>query len=83
MSTDAPRMPEGMPVPAAVYLLRRHDGLRFKIGWAREPLSRVLRLPEFEADELTWWALKWPGCPASSGRSRSSARCTVAWPPSR
>lgn len=52
MSADSPRMPGGVPVPAAVYLLQRHDGLRFKIGWAREPLSRVLRLPEFAADEL-------------------------------
>lgn len=45
-------VPNGAALPAAVYLLQRHDGLRFKIGWAREPLSRVLRLPEFEADEL-------------------------------
>lgn len=45
-------VPNGAAVPAAVYLLQRHDGLRFKIGWAREPLSRVLRMPEFEADEL-------------------------------
>lgn len=52
MSAVDPRMPEGVTVPAAVYLLQRHDGLRFKIGWAREPLSRALRLPEFEADEL-------------------------------
>lgn len=46
------RVPEGVTAPAAVYLLQRHDGQRFKIGWSREPLSRVLRLPEFEADEL-------------------------------
>ena len=52
MSGAEPRMPNDVAVPAAVYLLQRHDGLRFKIGWAREPLSRVLRLPEFEADEL-------------------------------
>lgn len=52
MSDADRRVPEGVTVPAAVYLLQRHDGLRFKIGWAREPLSRVLRLPEFEADEL-------------------------------
>ena len=38
--------------PAAVYLLQRHDGLRFKIGWAVEPMTRVKRLPEFLADEL-------------------------------
>jgi hypothetical protein len=38
--------------PAAVYLLKRHDGLRFKIGWAVDPMERVKRLPEFTADEL-------------------------------
>lgn len=38
--------------PAAVYLLQRHDGQRFKIGWAVEPMVRVRRLPEFLADEL-------------------------------
>lgn len=38
--------------PAAVYLLQRHDGQRFKIGWAVEPMTRVKRLPEFLADEL-------------------------------
>jgi hypothetical protein len=38
--------------PAAVYLLQRHDGQRFKIGWAVEPRARVKRLPEFLADEL-------------------------------
>jgi hypothetical protein len=38
--------------PAAVYLLQRHDGQRFKIGWAVEPMARVKRLPEFIADEL-------------------------------
>ena len=38
--------------PAAVYLLQRHDGQRFKIGWAVEPMTRVRRLPEFMADEL-------------------------------
>lgn len=52
MSGADPGMPGGAAVPAAVYLLQRHDGQRFKIDWAREPLSRVLRLPEFEADEL-------------------------------
>lgn len=52
MSGADPGMHGGTAVPAAVYLLQRHDGQRFKIGWAREPLSRVLRLPEFEADEL-------------------------------
>jgi hypothetical protein len=35
-----------------VYLLQRHDGHRFKIGWAVEPMVRVKRLPEFLADEL-------------------------------
>jgi len=43
---------EASTVPAAVYLLQRHDGQRFKIGWAMEPVSRVQRLPEFQADEL-------------------------------
>ena len=38
--------------PAAVYLLQRHDGQRFKIGWAVEPMTRVKRLPEFLSDEL-------------------------------
>ena len=38
--------------PAAVYLLQRQDGQRFKIGWAVEPMMRVKRLPEFMADEL-------------------------------
>ena len=47
--------PEGLgrlPTPAAVYLLQRRDGLRFKIGWALEPRVRVQRLPEFFADAL-------------------------------
>lgn len=52
MSGAETRLHDGAAMPAAVYLLQRHDGQRFKIGWAREPLSRVLRLPEFEADEL-------------------------------
>ena len=43
---------EASTAPAAVYLLQRHDGQRFKIGWAMEPVSRVQRLPEFQADEL-------------------------------
>ena len=43
---------EASAAPAAVYLLQRHDGQRFKIGWAMEPVSRVQRLPEFQADEL-------------------------------
>ena len=51
-SAGDPRGPEMALVPAAVYLLQRHDGQRFKIGWSREPISRVVRLPEFEADEL-------------------------------
>lgn len=52
MSGAETRLHDGAAMPPAVYLLQRHDGLRFKIGWAREPLIRVLRLPEFEADEL-------------------------------
>jgi hypothetical protein len=35
-----------------VYLLQRHDGQRFKIGWAVEPMTRVKRLPESLVDEL-------------------------------
>ena len=48
------RTPDGQDSssPAAVYLLQRHDGQRFKIGWAVEPMARVKRLPEFLADEL-------------------------------
>jgi hypothetical protein len=45
-------VPGGLPTPAAVYLLQRRDGLRFKIGWALEPMVRVQRLPEFWADAL-------------------------------
>lgn len=44
--------PPAADAPAAVYLLQRHDGLRFKIGWALDPMERVKRLPEFTADEL-------------------------------
>jgi T5orf172 domain len=44
--------PQDSVSPAAVYLLQRHDGQRFKIGWAVEPMARVKRLPEFMADEL-------------------------------
>lgn len=47
-----PLVPVALTAPAAVYLLQRHDGQRFKIGWALEPISRVQRLPEFQADEL-------------------------------
>jgi len=43
---------EAGEVPAAVYLLQRHDGQRFKIGWSVEPIVRIKRLPEFIADEL-------------------------------
>ena len=64
MSAADPRVPEGVTAPAAVYLLQRHDGLRFKIGWAREPVSRVLRLPEFEADELDLVGSQLAGLPS-------------------
>lgn len=43
---------EAGTAPAAVYLLQRHDGQRFKIGWSVEPMVRIKRLPEFQADEL-------------------------------
>ena len=33
--------------PAAVYLLQRRDRLRFKIGWALNPVERVRAFPEF------------------------------------
>lgn len=47
-----PTLPGDQAVPAAVYLLQRRDGLRFKIGWALDPLVRVQRLPEFSIDAL-------------------------------
>lgn len=52
MNAIDPPMQGDLPVPAAVYLLRRRDGLRFKIGWALNPLVRVQRLPEFSVDAL-------------------------------
>lgn len=52
MTAVDPLVPFGLTAPAAVYLLQRHDGQRFKIGWALKPISRVQRLPEFQADEL-------------------------------
>jgi len=38
--------------PAALYLLQRRDGQRFKIGWSIEPLERLRSLPEYYRDEL-------------------------------
>jgi hypothetical protein len=38
--------------PAALYLLQRRDGQRFKIGWSFEPLERLRSLPEYYRDEL-------------------------------
>ena len=52
MTTTGIPDPQDSVSPAAVYLLQRHDGQRFKIGWAVEPMARVKRLPEFMADEL-------------------------------
>jgi hypothetical protein len=52
MTTMGTPDPQDSVPPAAVYLLQRHDGQRFKIGWAVEPMARVKRLPEFMADEL-------------------------------
>ena len=52
MTTMETPDPQDSVSPAAVYLLQRHDGQRFKIGWAVEPMARVKRLPEFMADEL-------------------------------
>lgn len=37
MKAIDPTLPGDVPVPAAVYLLQRRDGLRFKIGWAPSP----------------------------------------------
>ena len=40
------------PHRASVYLLQRMDRQRFKIGWAIDPMRRVLKLPEFNRREL-------------------------------
>lgn len=40
------------PRRASVYLLRRLDCKRFKLGWARRPLQRVRHLPEYGRGEL-------------------------------
>jgi hypothetical protein len=40
------------PHRASVYLLQRLDRQRFKIGWASDPMKRVLQLPEFNRREL-------------------------------
>lgn len=37
---------------ACVYLLQRLDRRRFKLGWARQPMLRVRKLPEFSRGEL-------------------------------
>jgi hypothetical protein len=52
MKASDPQTLEDLLTPAAVYLLQRRDGLRFKIGWSLEPVVRVQRLPEFLADAL-------------------------------
>lgn len=52
MKAVDPNVPGGLRAPAAVYLLQRRDGLRFKIGWALDPVVRVQRLPEFGLDAL-------------------------------
>lgn len=52
MKAIDPTLTGDLPVSAAVYLLQRRDGLRFKIGWALDPLVRVQRLPEFSVDAL-------------------------------
>lgn len=49
---SGPAKPEDGTAAAAVFLLQRHDGQRFKIGWSVEPMARIKRLPEFLADEL-------------------------------
>lgn len=38
--------------PAALHLLQRRDGQRFKIGWSIEPLERLRNLPEYYRNEL-------------------------------
>ena len=71
----------GLPTPAAVYLLQRRDGLRFKIGWALEPVLRVQRLPEFSADELDLVGSHAVWLPTVTEPSSSNARCIADWLP--
>lgn len=52
MKAVDPKLPGDVRAPAAVYLLQRRDGIRFKIGWALDPIVRVQRLPEFGLDAL-------------------------------
>jgi hypothetical protein len=40
------------PHRASVYLLQRFDRRCFKVGWATDPMRRVIQLPEFERHEL-------------------------------
>ena len=37
---------------ASVYVLKRLDGTRFKIGWALDPVKRVRQLPEFNLRQV-------------------------------
>jgi hypothetical protein len=73
---------EALPVPAAVYLLQRLDGSRFKIGWATDPLQRVQRLPEFGAGDLdlTGSHAAWLPSPARAHEfERALHRGLAAW----
>ena len=49
-SLSATRTPQQRQ--AALYLLQRHDGQRFKIGWSIDPMERLRSLPEYFRDEL-------------------------------
>ena len=59
--------------PAAVYLLQRSDRLRFKIGWALNPVERVRAFPEFCSLQLDLNASKVLWLP-SAARARSVER---------
>lgn len=37
---------------AAVYVLQRLDRQRFKVGWALEPMQRIVKLPEYDKQQL-------------------------------
>lgn len=46
------------PGAACVYLLLRRDRARFKLGWSRNPASRICSLPEFANRQLDLAASK-------------------------
>ena len=51
MTIPTTPVPTG-PDRASVYLLARKDRRRFKLGWARSPIVRARKLPEFDRGEL-------------------------------